>query len=167
MDHCFDALVLGGGIAGLTHALRVAEMGTVAVLTKRSLTISNTAMAQGGIAVVKDDRDSFEDHVTDTITAGDGLNNAEVVRICVEEGPARLAELVRRGVAFTASDDPHTGGLDLTREGGHSARRVVHAKDTTGVAVQDALIAAVTHHPNIAIFEHHQAIDLITRRRLG
>ncbi|MGB0589874.1 MAG: L-aspartate oxidase [Myxococcota bacterium] len=167
MQTSYDALVLGGGIAGLTYALRVAAKGTVGLLTKRGLSDSNTAWAQGGIAVVMDQHDSFEAHVTDTITAGDGLNDAEVVRLCVEEGPERLAELIARGVAFTRAADGQGGGLDLTREGGHSARRVVHAKDMTGAAVQAALVAAVQAHPNIEIFERHQAIDLLTRRRLG
>jgi L-aspartate oxidase len=167
MERSFDALVIGSGIAGLSYALRVAASGTVAVLTKASSATSNTAWAQGGIAVVMDPRDSHESHIQDTVTAGDGLNNLEVVRLCVEEGPERLADLVAKGVQFTVEQDPQSQGLDLTREGGHSARRIVHAKDMTGSAVQAALIAAVEAHPNIAMFEHHQAIDLITRRRLG
>ena len=164
MDRNYDALVLGGGIAGLTYALKVAEHGTVGLLTKHDLNDSNTAWAQGGIAVVMDEHDSFEAHVEDTITAGDGLNAREVVQICVEEGPARLAELIARGVDFTRTE---AKGLDLTREGGHSARRIVHAKDMTGAAVQRALVAAARAHSNIEIFEHHQAVDLLTRRRLG
>ena len=97
--------------------------------------------------------------------AGDGLNDKSIVRICVEEGPARLKELLDRGVQFTRN--PDDGQLDLTREGGHSARRVVHAKDTTGLSIAEALVAAATAHSNISFFEHHHAIDLITRRRLG
>ena len=162
----FDTVVLGSGIAGLTYALRMAEHGSVAVLTKRQRMEANTRYAQGGIATVVDPSDTFESHVIDTIKAGDGLNNPEIVRICVEEGPARLAELIARGVAFTHDDEDPTK-LHLTREGGHSARRVVHAKDMTGFAVQKALVETLNDHPNITVFEHHHAIDLITRRRLG
>ena len=165
MKESFHALVLGSGAAGLTYALKMAEHGTVGVVTKRDLIDSNTRWAQGGIATVVDEKDSFDAHIRDTIHAGDGLNAPEVVRICVEEGPARLQELITRGVDFTRNTDD--GGLDLTREGGHSARRVVHAKDTTGLSIQEALVAAVRAHPNIRVFEHHHAIDLITKARLG
>jgi len=166
MRHVFDSLVLGSGIAGLTFALKMAHHGTVAVITKRERKASNTYWAQGGIATVMDPYDSFEAHIQDTITAGDYLNHPDIVRICVEEGPARLAELMAIGVAFTRDKDDPTA-LDLTREGGHSARRVVHAKDMTGAAVEDALVDAVAKHPNIAVFEHHHAIDLISKHRLG
>ena len=125
----------------------------------------NTRYAQGGIAVVVDDKDSFAAHIDDTMVAGDGLNDRDIVRICVEEGPARLQELVQRGVQF--SRNPDDGQLDLTREGGHSARRVVHAKDTTGLSIAEGLVAAASAHKNITFFEHHHAIDLITRRRIG
>jgi len=166
MRHAYDVLVLGSGIAGLTYALKMAERASVAVITKRERQVSNTAWAQGGIATVLDEHDSFESHIHDTIVAGDHLNHADVVRICVEEGPARLAELIALGVAFTRDhDDPSR--LDLTREGGHSARRVVHAKDMTGAAVEAALVAATRDHPNIHVLEHHHAIDLISRHRLG
>jgi L-aspartate oxidase len=165
MSHSFDALVLGSGAAGLTYALEMAEHGTVAVVTKRARMDSNTRWAQGGIAVVVDDKDSFAAHVEDTIIAGDGLNDRNIVRICVEEGPARLQKLLELGVEFTRN--PDDGQLDLTREGGHSARRVVHAKDTTGVSIEDALVKAASAHPNITFFEHHHAIDLITRRHVG
>jgi L-aspartate oxidase len=165
MAHSFDTIVLGSGAAGLTYALQMAERGRVAVITKRARLDGNTRWAQGGIAVVVDDKDSFEAHVDDTMIAGDGLNDKAIVRICVEEGPARLQELLARGVQFTRNADD--GQLDLTREGGHSARRVVHAKDTTGLSIAEALVAAASAHPNITFFEHHHAIDLITRRRLG
>ncbi len=165
MSHTFDTIVLGSGAAGLTYALKMAERGRVAVITKRQRLDGNTRWAQGGIAVVVDDKDSFAAHVEDTMVAGDGLNDKSIVRICVEEGPARLKELLDRGVQFTRN--PDDGQLDLTREGGHSARRVVHAKDTTGLSIAEALVAAATAHSNISFFEHHHAIDLITRRRLG
>ena len=164
METKYDALVLGGGIAGLTYALKVAEHGTVGLVTKEELSNANTTWAQGGIAVVTDPSDTFDAHVEDTVVAGDGLNEREVVEICVKEGPERLKELIARGVEFTRRDDAN---LDLTREGGHSAKRIVHAKDMTGIAVQRALVAAAKAHPNICIFEGHHAVDLLTRRRLG
>jgi L-aspartate oxidase len=169
MAHVVDTLVLGSGIAGLTYALRMAERGTVAVLTKSSQDLTNTAWAQGGIAAVLSDTDSFDSHVEDTIVAGDGLNRLDVVRICVEEGPERIQELMALGVKFDPSRDGSTEahGLDLTREGGHSQRRVVHSKDMTGAAIQAALSNAVAQHPNIEVLEHRMAIDLITRARLG
>jgi L-aspartate oxidase len=167
MSHVFDVLILGSGAAGLTAALKLAEHGTVAVVTKRERMDGNTRWAQGGISVVVDDKgDSFESHIKDTIIAGDGLNDREAVRICVEEGPARLKELLEFGVKFTTDPEDATK-LDLTREGGHSARRVVHAKDTTGYSIADTLVQQASTKANITFFEHHHAIDLITRRRLG
>jgi L-aspartate oxidase len=163
----FDTLVLGSGIAGLSYALKMARHGTVALVTKRSREDSNTRLAQGGIAAVMGPGDSFEAHVVDTIQAGDGLNHPDIVRLCVEHGPARLAELIELGVAFTRVGGGAQGELDLTREGGHSSHRVVHARDMTGAAVSAALLAAVAKHPGIQVFEEHHAVDLITRRRLG
>ncbi|MBI1945656.1 MAG: L-aspartate oxidase [Deltaproteobacteria bacterium] len=165
MSRSFDTLVIGSGAAGLTYALEMAERGTVAIVTKRDRMESNTRFAQGGIAVVVDKEDTFDAHVKDTIVAGDGLNDPRIVRLCVEEGPARLAELLARGVDFTKN--PVDGQLDLTREGGHSARRVVHAKDSTGLSIERALVDAANAHPNIAVFEDHHAVDLITRRKVG
>ena len=164
MSTSFDTLVLGSGAAGLTYALERAATGTVAVVTKRDRMSCNTRYAQGGIAIVVDKSDSFDAHVKDTIVAGDGLNDERVVRMCVEEGPARLAELLKLGVQFTRN--PDDGALDLTREGGHTARRVVHAKDTTGLSIEEALVKAASAHPNITFFENHHAIDLITKRKL-
>jgi L-aspartate oxidase len=166
MKHTFDSLVLGSGIAGLTYALAMAEHGSVAIVTKRRRMNANTRWAQGGIATVVDKADTFAAHIDDTINAGDDLNHPDIVRICVEEGPARLQELIDAGVQFTM-DHEHPDQLHLTREGGHSARRVVHVKDMTGAAVQQALIDRATEHPNIQFFEDHHAVDLITRRRLG
>jgi L-aspartate oxidase len=169
MAQVYDSLVLGSGIAGMTYALRMADRGSVAILTKSSQHVSNTAWAQGGIAAVLSTADSFEAHVEDTITAGDGLNRRDVVKFCVEEGPDRIRELMALGVEFDRSRDgsDEALGLDLTREGGHSQRRVVHAKDMTGAAVQSTLAEAVARHPNIEVLEYSMAIDLITRSRLG
>lgn len=167
MTHVFDVLILGSGAAGLTAALKLAEHGTVGVITKRERMDGNTRWAQGGISVVLDDKgDSFASHIEDTIVAGDGLNDREAVRICVEEGPARLKELLDFGVKFTTDPEDATR-LDLTREGGHSARRVVHAKDTTGYSIADTLVQQASTKNSITFFEHHHGIDLITRRRLG
>lgn len=169
MRRSFDTLVIGSGIAGLTYALRMAEVGTVAVLAKAGRGVTSTARAQGGIAAVLSQADSFDAHVRDTMEAGDGLNHPDIVRICVEEGPDRVRELMALGVAFDRSRDGSADalGLDLTKEGGHTARRVVHAKDMTGAAIQAALCAAIDAQPNVEVFEDHLAIDLITRRRLG
>ncbi|HXI73619.1 MAG TPA: L-aspartate oxidase [Verrucomicrobiae bacterium] len=166
----FDYLVLGSGIAGLTFALKVAPHGRVAIVTKKDRAESNTNYAQGGIASVTSKEDSFESHVQDTLTAGAGLCKEDVVRTIVEEGPARIAELIALGMKFSESDAPSEDGgrqLDLGREGGHSERRILHAKDVTGREVERALLAAVAAQPNIEIFENHLAIDLITSQKLG
>jgi L-aspartate oxidase len=169
VDHRFDFAVLGSGIAGLTFALNVAERGSVAVITKKNRAESNTNYAQGGIAVVTSNEDSFDLHVRDTLEAGAGLCKEEVVRGIVEEGPARVHELMELGMAFTERENgdgkPHE--LDLGKEGGHSKRRILHARDITGREIERALLAALAKHPNVVIFENHAAIDLITRRKLG
>jgi L-aspartate oxidase len=166
----FDFLVLGSGIAGLTFALKVAPRGRVAIVTKKDRAESNTNYAQGGIAAVTSKEDSFEFHVRDTLTAGAGLCNEKVVRTIVEEGPARIAELIELGMKFSERDAPGEDGgreLDLGREGGHSKRRILHAKDVTGREIERALLAAAAEQPNIQIFENHVAIDLITSQKLG
>ena len=166
----FDFLVLGSGIAGLTFALQVAPRGRVAIVTKKDRAESNTNYAQGGIASVTSKEDSFESHVRDTLTAGAGLCKENVVRTIVEEGPARIAELIALGMKFSESDAPSEDGgkqLDLGREGGHSERRILHAKDVTGREIERALLNAVSRQPNIEIFENHLAIDLITSQKLG
>ncbi|MCS6913020.1 MAG: L-aspartate oxidase [Myxococcales bacterium] len=161
-----DFLVVGSGIAGLTFALHAAEAGRVLVVTKRRPEDSSTAWAQGGIAAVLDPGDSFEAHIADTIAAGDGLCKEEVVRLCVREGPAAVADLIERyGVRFDRRDED--GELDLAREGGHSARRVVHAKDTTGWEIERALLAAAERHPQITILSNHMAVDLLTMAKYG
>src|SRR5215831_1629008 len=148
----FDFLVLGSGIAGLSFALKVAPRGRVAILTKKDRAESNTNYAQGGIAAVTSNEDSFELHVRDTLEAGAGLCNETVVRTIVEEGPARIAELIRLGMQFTERENPasHVRELDLGKEGGHSKRRILHAKDVTGREIERALLAAVAAHKNIS-----------------
>src|ERR1700733_7868188 len=165
VDHRYDYVVLGSGIAGLTFALNVAERGSVAVITKKNRAESNTNYAQGGIACVTSDEDSFDLHVRDTLEAGAGLCHEDVVRGIVEEGPARIKELIELGMAFSERENGH--GLDLGKEGGHSKRRILHAKDVTGREIEGALLTALALHPNVEIFENHAAIDLITRRKLG
>jgi L-aspartate oxidase len=166
----FDYLVLGSGIAGLSFALKVAPRGRVAIITKKNKAESNTNYAQGGIAAVTSKEDSFEMHVRDTLEAGAGLCKEDVVRTIVQEGPARIQELIDLGMKFSEREIPSAPGgkeLDLGREGGHSRRRILHAKDVTGREIERALLAAIAAQPNIEIFENHVAIDLITSQKLG
>lgn len=164
----FDFLVLGSGIAGLSFALKVASRGRVAIVTKKNRAESNTNYAQGGIAAVTSKEDSFEFHVRDTLEAGAGLCKENVVRTIIEEGPARIAELIEFGMQFSERDIPSGAReLDLGKEGGHSRRRILHAKDVTGREIERALLAAIAARPNIEIFEDHFAIDLITSQKLG
>ena len=166
----FDFLVLGSGIAGLSFALRAARHGEVAIITKKHRAESNTNYAQGGIAAVTSKEDTYEMHVRDTIASGAGLCREEVVRTIVEEGPARIGELIELGMRFSEREIPLSGGareLDLGREGGHSKRRILHAKDMTGREIERALLAAIAQRPSITIFEDHIGIDLITLRKLG
>ncbi len=163
MTHRHDYLVLGSGAAGLTYALRVADTGTVAIVTKKESVESNTNYAQGGVAAVMDTADSFASHVADTLDAGAGLCDERVVRMVVEEGPARVRELIALGAQFSSEG----GDLHLGREGGHSANRIVHATDATGREIERALLSAVQSHPNIEVFEYHFALELITEHHLG
>jgi L-aspartate oxidase len=166
----FDYLVLGSGIAGLTFALKVAPRGRVAIITKKNRAESNTNYAQGGIAAVTSKEDSVEMHVRDTLEAGAGLCKESVVRTIIQEGPARIAELMELGMKFSEREIPASHGereLDLGREGGHSKRRILHAKDVTGREIERALLANIAAQPNIKIFENHLAIDLITSQKLG
>jgi len=166
----FDFLILGSGIAGLSFALKVAPHGRVAIVTKKDRAESNTNYAQGGIAAVTSKEDSFELHVRDTLAAGAGLCKESVVRTIVEEGPARIAELIELGMKFSERDAPAEDGgreLDLGREGGHSKRRILHAKDVTGREIERALLNAASRQPNIEIFENHIAVDLITSQKIG
>jgi len=166
----FDFLVLGSGIAGLTFALKVPAQGRVAIITKKHRAESNTNYAQGGIAAVTSREDSFELHVRDTLQAGAGLCKEDVVRTIVQEGPERIQELIELGMKFSEREVPGPDGareLDLGKEGGHSKRRILHAKDVTGREIERALLAAIARRSNISIFENHLAIDLITTQKLG
>jgi L-aspartate oxidase len=166
----FDFLVLGSGIAGLSFALKVAPHGRVAIVTKKNKAESNTNYAQGGVASVTSKEDSFEMHVRDTLTAGAGLCDEQAVRTIVEEGPPRIQELIEMGMKFSEREAATGGGtreLDLGKEGGHSKRRILHAKDVTGREIERALLAAIATRPNVVIFENHFAIDLITSQKLG
>ncbi len=158
-----DFLVIGSGIAGLTFALDAADRGTVTLITKRTRDEANTRYAQGGIAAVMSEGDSPEAHVKDTLVAGAGLCHEVVAEICAREGPDRVRELVERGARF----DQEGGRVHLTREGGHSARRVVHTADATGAEVERALVERASQHPNIRIVEHQTSIDLIILSRFG
>ncbi len=166
----YDFIVLGSGIAGLSFALKVAPHGRVAIITKKNRAESNTNYAQGGIAAVTSKEDSFELHVRDTLEAGAGLCKEEVVRTIVQEGPERIAELIELGMRFSEREGPGPAGgreLDLGKEGGHSRRRILHAKDVTGREIERALLAAVASQRNIEILENHFVIDLITSQKLG
>lgn len=159
----FDYLVLGSGSAGLSFALDVADSGTVGIITKKNRAESNTNYAQGGIASVLDKTDSFENHVKDTLVAGAGLCNEDVVREIVAEGPDMIRRLLAIGAEFTQKE----GQLHLVREGGHSHNRIVHAADMTGREIERVLLAKAEAHPNITILEHHYAMELITEHHLG
>src|SRR6202161_1210459 len=162
----FDFLVLGSGIAGLSFALKAAAAGRVAIVTKKTRAESNTNYAQGGIAAVTSKEDSVEMHVRDTLEAGAGLCRRDVVRTIIGEGPARVAELIELGMKFSEREGNGRRELDLGREGGHSKRRILHAKDVTGREIERALLNAIAEHPNVEIFENHFAIDLITTQKL-
>ena len=164
MEERFDFLVLGSGIAGLSYALKVADFGTVCIVTKSELKDTNTSYAQGGIASVTYPPDSFEKHISDTLICGDGLCNEEVVRMIVNEAPDSIQQLIEWGTIFDRKPD---GQYDLAREGGHSEHRILHYKDITGAAIQKALIRKVKEHKNITIYEKHFAIDLITQHHFG
>lgn len=154
----YDFLVLGSGIAGLTYALKVAEFGRVAVVTKASADEGCTTYAQGGVCAVLDPVDSIEKHVQDTMVAGAHLNNIGAVDAVCREGPKAVLELVELGAQFTTNSD---GSLHLTREGGHSDRRIVHAADITGREIERALVQAAKSNSNITFHEHHLAQDLL------
>jgi len=159
-----DCLVLGSGIAGLTFALRAAKHGEVLVVTKRSRDDSATAWAQGGVAAVLSPDDSVDRHVADTMTAGAGLCHDVVVKLCAEEGPDAIRNLIELGVQFSRNE---AGELDLGREGGHTARRVAHAGDITGREIENTLLARCAENPNIQILDWHMGVDLIVASNFG
>jgi L-aspartate oxidase len=159
----FDFLVVGSGISGSTLALKLAELGSVALVCKENLAETNTRYAQGGIASVFSKEDSYEAHTTDTLVAGAGLCHEDVVRKVVKAGPDCIRELIEWGVEFTpraSPEDPFE--YHLTKEGGHSARRIIHSADVTGFAVQEALANKVRSHSKIKVMENHTCIDLIS-----
>ena len=160
----YDFLVVGGGIAGLSFAIKAARHGSVAVLTKQGAEVSNTSWAQGGVACVMGAEDSFEQHIADTLDAGAGLCHEDVVRMIVEQAPERMEELMEWGVQFdlTAAGEPVLG-----REGGHTQRRILHHSDTTGREIAQRLLAKARATEGISFFENHFAIDLITTAKLG
>ena len=159
----FDILVIGSGLAGQAAALQLAKTRKVGLISKRSLEDSASSWAQGGIAAVLDSQDSIEAHIRDTITAGAFLNDPKATRFVIENGKRAIDWLIEQGVPFTRDD----AGYHLTREGGHSARRVIHVADATGLSVQTTLTKKVRANPNITVLERHIAIDLITGEKLG
>ncbi len=164
MEHRADFLVIGSGIAGLTFALKVAARGTVLLVTKGEASSSSTYYAQGGIASVWSKQDRFDLHIEDTLRAGAGLCHREVVELVVRSGPDRIRELIRWGCHFTRQE----GGkeYDLGMEGGHSERRILHAKDRTGRELEEILLDRCRENPNIELFEHHLAVDLIIESKM-
>jgi L-aspartate oxidase len=164
----YDFVVVGSGIAGLSFALKASRTGSVAIVTKRAPAESNTRYAQGGVACVTSAEDSFELHVRDTLIAGAGLCDERVVRAIISDGPARVRELIELGVQFDERNDgSSTHALDLGREGGHSRRRILHARDATGNEIEQSLLRAVATNPKIEVLDNHIAVDLITLRKLG
>ena len=162
----FDVVIVGSGLAGLSVALHLAQNRKVAIISKRELKDGASNWAQGGIAAVLDSQDSHDQHIADTLIAGAGLCDETATRYIIEHGRAAIDWLIAQGVPFTRDVEAELG-FHLTREGGHSQRRIIHAADATGHAVQVTLEQKVRAHPNISIFEHHIAIDLITSAKLG
>lgn len=159
-----DFLVIGSGIAGLTFAIKASRYGKVSIVTKSVLDDSSTRYAQGGIAAVFSEPDNFEKHIRDTLIAGDGICNEDVVRLVVHEAPARIKDLIDLGVPFDKKKD---GTYDLAKEGGHTEYRILHSKDKTGEAIEQTLISKVRNDPNIEIYENHFAIEILTQHHLG
>lgn len=164
MTRKFDFLVIGSGMAGISFALKAAKIGKVALLCKTTLDETNTSFAQGGIASVMYQPDSFEKHIQDTLIAGDGHCELQAVKKVIEEAPSQIEELLKWGVDF---DKNENGLFDLHREGGHSEHRILHHKDNTGFEIQRSLINQVKNHPEIEVFEHYFAIELLTQHHMG
>ena len=166
MNYTTDFLVIGSGISGLSFALKAARLGQVTLITKKEKVNTATNLAQGGIAAVLSGEDSFEMHIKDTLISGAGLCHEDVVRMVVEEGPARIRELLELGVSFNR-DEKHPERLDLGREGGHSARRIAHSYDRSGREIERALLQAVADNPQITVLEDHLAVDLLIHSKTG
>ncbi len=164
--HRYDVLIIGSGAAGLSLALRLPESLRTAVIAKAELTESNTYYAQGGISAVLDAHDSVASHIQDTLGAGAGLCDEDTVRLVVEHGPENIRWLLSQGMQFTRNE-PADQGYHLTREGGHSHRRVIHAADATGKVLEETLVERLRARPNLDLFEHYNAVDLISARKLG
>ena len=165
MTREYDFLVIGSGIAGMSFALKVADHGRVALICKTTLEEANTYLAQGGVASVTNTLvDNFDKHIEDTMIAGDFLSDRAAVEKVVRNAPAQIRELIGWGVEF---DKDEHGNFDLHREGGHSEFRILHHKDNTGAEIQESLIRAVRRNPNIDIFDHHFAIEILTQHHLG
>jgi L-aspartate oxidase len=167
METKTDFLVIGSGIAGLSFALKVAPYGSVTIVTKKTSVESSTNYAQGGIAAVLSPKDSFASHINDTLVAGDGLCREDVVKIVVEEGPTRIQELVDWGVRFSQRTVDTKAEYDLGKEGGHTKRRIIHAKDFTGQEVERALLSQVERAPSITVLENHIAVDLLIESKIS
>ena len=165
----YDILIIGSGAAGLSLALKLADQSSVAILSKNALIEGATLYAQGGVSAALDKHDSIESHVQDTLTTGVGLCNPEIVRFVVERAQESIDWLVNMGVDFTRSNESAktTSPFHLHKEGGHSHRRVIHAADATGKAIETTLESRVRKHKNIELFEHHVAVDLITTHKLS
>jgi L-aspartate oxidase len=159
-----DFLIIGSGIAGLSYALKVAEYGKVIVITKSNKDETNTKYAQGGIAAVTHDPDTYEKHIEDTMICGSGISDRKIVEIVVKESTERIKELVEWGTSF---DKDFAGNFDLVKEGGHSEKRILHHKDNTGFEIERALIEKVNAHPNITVLDHYYAVEIITQHHLG
>lgn len=162
----FDTLIIGSGLAGLTLAIKLADHQKIGLITKKSLLDGASSWAQGGIAAVLSGDDTLDAHIQDTLTAGAGLCDIAVTRYVVEHGRAAIDWLITQGVLFT-KDNSNGLGYHLTREGGHSHRRIIHAADATGRAIQETLIARIQNHPNITVLENHMSVDLITGNKIG
>ncbi len=168
-DSQYDVLIIGSGAAGLSLALSLPETLRIAILSKETLTEGSTVYAQGGISAVADKNDTIESHIADTLDAGAGLCSEEIVRKVATQGPKALKWLLDAGVPFTKDETIDSNGIDglhLTREGGHSKRRVAHAADASGYAIETTLLGRVKQRSNISLFEYHIAVDLITSRKL-
>ncbi len=167
-QHQSDVLIIGAGAAGLSLALRLAPRYHVAILAKATLLESNTRYAQGGVSVVMDENDSVASHVADTLEAGAGLCDKEIVQFIVSQGPECIRDLIQQGVDFTRDNNAKgEHGYHLTREGGHSHRRVIHAADATGLEIQNTLLAQVKAHSNITLHESHLMLDLVHEKKYG